>query len=175
MKKEDVLHLIYNISQNFKFDEIVPVSASKKFNTNELITVIAGYLPESEFYFDDSVLTSQPEKFFVSEIIRQNILKQYQEEIPFSVYIDIEEFKERERGKDFISASVVVERDTQKAIIIGAAGSKIKRLGEASRKDIEEFLQRKVFLELHVKVRKDWKNDDAFLKKNFNKLSTSHS
>ncbi len=175
MKKEEVLGLIQNISESFKFDEIVPVSATKDFNVKELIKVIAGYLPESEFYYDDNVLTSQPEKFFVSEIIRQNILRQYQEEIPFSVYIDITEFKERDNGKDFISASIIVERDTQKAIIIGSAGSKIKHLGEASRKGIEAFLGRSVYLELHVKVRKDWKNDDVFLKKNFNKLSSSHS
>jgi GTPase len=175
MKKEEILGLIQNISENFKFHEIVPVSAVKGFNVDELISVIAGYLPESEFYYDDSVLTSQPEKFFVSEIIRQNILRQYQEEIPFSVYVDITEFKERDNGKDFISASIIVERDTQKAIIIGSAGSKIKHLGEASRKGIEAFLGRSVYLELHVKVRKDWKNDDVFLKKNFNKLSSSHS
>lgn len=175
MKKEEVLDLIHKISTNFKFDEIVPVSAVKKFNTNEMIAVIARYLPDGEFYYDENTLTSQPEKFFVSEIIRENILRQYQEEIPFSVYIDITDFKERDNGKDFISASIIVERDTQKPIIIGASGSKIKRLGEASRKDIEEFLGRKVYLELHVKVRKDWKNDDTFLKNNFNKFSSSNS
>ena len=118
-------------------------------------------------------MTSQPEKFFVSEIIRQNVLRQYKDEVPFSVYIDIEEFKERENGKDFIRATVIVERDTQKAIIIGEGGLKIKKLGEYSRKSVEEFLGRPVYLELFVKVRKDWKNDDEFLKKNFNKFGTS--
>jgi GTP-binding protein Era len=175
LKKEEVLTLIGSVSAKYKFDEIVPVSAIKEFNTDTLIKVIVSYLPDSEFYFEADVLTSQPEKFFVSEIVRQNILKLYQDEIPFSVYVDIDEFKEREKGKDFISASIVVERDTQKAIIIGSAGAKIKKLGEHSRKDIEEFLGRKVFIELNVKVRKDWKNDDGFLKKNFNKLSSSLS
>jgi GTP-binding protein Era len=90
--------------------------------------------------------------------------------VPFSVYIDIEEFKEREKGKDFIRASVIVERDSQKAIIIGSGGAKIKQLGEISRKAIEEFLERKVFLELFVKVNKNWKNDEKFLKNKFHKL-----
>lgn len=173
IRKEDILAVIKDISENFKVDEIIPVSAVKGFNVDELIRTIIKYLPENEFYFESDVLTSQPEKFFVSEIIRQNVLRQYKDEIPFSVYIDIEEFKERESGKDFIRASVIVERDTQKAIIIGEGGLKIKKLGEYSRKSVEEFLGRPVYLELFVKVRKDWKNDDEFLKKNFNKFGTS--
>lgn len=173
LKKEEVLPLIKIISDNLKFDDIVPVSSLKGFNVQELVNVIAAYLPENDFYFDENIITSQPEKFFASEIIRQNILRQYQDEIPFSVYIDIEEFKEREKGKDYISAAIFVERDTQKAIIIGSSGSQIKRLGEKSRIEIEKFLGRPVFLELFVKVRKDWKNDNNFLRKNFNKLSLS--
>lgn len=173
VRKEEVLQVIRDVSENFQIDEIIPVSASKGFNVEELIKTIVKYLPENEFYFEPDVLTSQPEKFFVAEIIRKNILKQYKDEVPFSVYIDIEEFKERENGKDFIRATVIVERETQKAIVIGEGGLKIKRLGEYSRKGIEEFLDRPVFLELFVKVRKDWKNDDDFLKKNFNKLGTS--
>jgi GTPase len=172
-KKEEVLPLIKTIADNFEFNDIVPVSAAKGFNIEELVKVISSYLPENDFYFDEDIVTSQPEKFFASEIIRRNVLRLYKDEIPFSVYVDIEEFKEREKGKDYISASVFVERDTQKAIIIGSSGSMIKKLGESSRKEIEEFLGRKVFLELFVKVRKDWKNDDKFLKKNFNKLTLS--
>jgi GTP-binding protein Era len=173
IRKEDVLLVIRDISENFKVDEIIPISASKGFNIDDLLKTIIKVLPENEFFFDSDVLTSQPEKFFVSEIIRQNILRQFQDEIPFSVYIDIEEFIERDNGKDFIRASVIVERDSQKAIIIGESGSKIKKLGEQARKGIEEFLGRPVFLELFVKMRKDWKNDEDFLKKNFNKFGTS--
>lgn len=171
MKKEDVLVAIGRLADSFKFDDFVPLSAATKFNVDTLLNVITSYLPEGEFYYDDDMLTSQPEKFFVSEIIRQNILRQYQDEIPFSVYVDINEFKERERGKDFINASIIVERDTQKAIIIGSEGAAIKNLGEVSRREIEKFIDRKVYLELHVKVKKDWKNDDKFLKQNFNKLT----
>lgn len=173
VRKEQVLLVIKDISENFKVDEIIPVSAVKGFNVDELLKTIIKYLPEAEFYFESDILTSQPEKFFVAEIIRQNVLRQYKDEVPFSVYIDIDEFKERESGKDYIRATVIVERDTQKAIIIGEGGLKIKKLGEYSRKSIEEFLGRPVFLELFVKVRKDWKNDDEFLKKNFNKFGTS--
>jgi GTP-binding protein Era len=173
LKKEEVLLIIDGISKSFKFDEVIPVSAVTQFNIGELINTIAKVMPPGEFYFDEDTITSQPEKFFVSEIIRQNVLRQYQDEIPFSVYIDIEEFKERNRGKDFIRASVITERDSQKAIIIGEGGSKIKKLGESSRREIEKFLNREVFLELFVKVRKDWKNDEAFLKKNFNKHISS--
>ncbi len=175
VRKEEVFLIIKDLSENFKIDEIIPVSAAKGFNVDELLRTIIKYLPENEFYFESDVLTSQPEKFFVSEIIRQNILKQFKDEIPFSVYIDIEEFKERDNGKDFIRASVIVERETQKAIIIGESGGKIKKLGEYSRKGIEEFLGRPVYLELFVKMRKDWKNDEDFLKKNFNKFGTSVS
>lgn len=169
LKKEEVLLIIKNISDTYKFDEIIPVSAVKGFNVADLIKTITRCLPENEFYFGADAVTSQPERFFVAEIIRQSVLKLYRDEIPFSVYIDIDEFKERDKSKDFIRASVIVERETQKAIIIGANGSKIKSLGSISRKQIEEFLGREVFLELFVKVRKDWKNDEDFLKKNFNK------
>lgn len=173
VRKEQVLPVIKDISENFRIDEIIPVSAVKGFNIEELLKTIIKYLPEGDFYFESDVLTSQPEKFFVAEIIRQNILRQFKDEIPFSVHIDIEEFKERETGKDFIRASIIVERETQKAIIIGDSGNKIKKLGELSRKAIEEFLDRPVYLELFAKVRKDWKNDEDFLKKNFNKFGTS--
>jgi GTP-binding protein Era len=173
LRKEEVLMIISDISANFKVDEIIPVSAAKGFNVKELVNEIIKYLPENEFYFDDQAVTSQPEKFFVSELIRKNILKLYKDEIPFSAYIDIEEFIERTGSKDYIRASVIVERDTQKAIIIGANGAGIKHLGELSRKNIEEFLGRKVYLELFVKTKKDWKNDEDFLRKNFNKLGSS--
>ncbi|HMQ79725.1 MAG TPA: GTPase Era [Ignavibacteria bacterium] len=173
IRKEDILSVIKDLSDNFKIDEIIPVSAVKGFNVDELLKTIIKYLPENEFYFESEVLTAQPEKFFVSEIIRQNVLRQYKDEIPFSVYIDIEEFKERENGKDFIRAAVMVERETQRAIIIGEGGLKIKKLGEYSRRSIEDFLGRPVYLELFVKVRKDWKNDDDFLKRNFNKFGSS--
>jgi GTPase len=169
LNKEVLLHIIKDISQNFKFDEIIPLSASKGFNIDELIGTIAQYLPDNDFYFDSDVIASQPEKFFVSELIRAEALRIYAEEVPFSVYVEVDEFKEREKGKDYIRASIIVEKDSQKKIVIGRNGSMIKSLGERARKHIEDFLGRKVYLELFVKVKKNWKNDEEFLKKKFNR------
>jgi len=103
----------------------------------------------------------------VSELIRKQVLKLYKEEVPFSVFVDIDEFKERRKGKDYIRASIILEKESQKRILIGSGGSMIKLLGERARREIEEFLDKQVFLDLFVKVRKNWKNDEAFLRNNF--------
>lgn len=164
--KEELLVKIGEISSKYRFDEIIPVSAKKNFNVEELKKVIIGLMPEGEFYYNEDVITSQPEKFFVSEIIRQQAFKMFREEIPFSIFVMINEFKEREKGKDYINASVIVERESQKGILIGSDGSMIKALGEKSRSRIEEFLGREVFLELKVKVSANWKDNESFVNKN---------
>ncbi len=169
--KEELLKVLSEVSELFNFTEIVPVSAKKKFNVDELKKVILNLIPNGEFFYGEDVITSQPEKFFVSEIIRKNLFRMMKEEIPFSVFVMINEFKEREIGKDYINASVIVERESQKSIIIGADGNRIKELGERSRKTIEEFLGREVYLELFVKVSKNWKNDEEFLRKNVKQIS----
>lgn len=171
IKKEDLLIKLGEIAQLFGFDDIVPVSAKKKFNIDELKKVILDIIPESEFYFDEDIITSQPEKFFVSEIIRQSAFKLLKEEVPFSVYVMINEFKERGKGKDYVNASIIVERQSQKGILIGSDGSMIKNIGERSRKRIEDFIGREVYLELHVKVSENWKNEETFLKKNIKQIS----
>jgi GTP-binding protein Era len=173
MKKDIVLMIIDDISKKFRFDEIIPLSAKTGFNVDDFLKTIVKYLPEHEFYFEGDIVASQPEKFFVAEIIRAQILKLYREEIPFSAYIEIDEFKEREKGKDYIRAGIILEKDSQKPIVIGKKGAMIKLLGERARKDIEEFLGHEVFLELFVKIRKNWKNDEEFLKRNFNKSTVS--
>lgn len=165
--KEHVLLIINDISKKFDFDEIVPVSAITAYNIDELIKTIIKYLPESEFYYDSETVTTQSERFFVSEIIREQALLIYGEEIPYSVYVEIDEFKEHEGRKSLIRAGIVVEKDSQKKIVIGSGGTMIKKLGEKARKKIEEFLGRPVYLESHVKVRKNWKNDESFLKKKY--------
>jgi len=169
--KEEMLKTISEVTLLYNFTEIVPVSAKKKFNVDELRKVILNMIPEGEFFYGEDVITSQPEKFFVSEIIRANIFKMMKEEVPFSVFVMINEFKERGRGKDYINASVIVERDSQKSIIIGADGDRIKELGERSRKTIEGFLGREVYLELFVKVSKNWKDDEGFVRKNVTSIS----
>lgn len=173
MKKETVLLIINDVSKKNIFDEIIPVSAKTGFNLDELMKTIETYLPEHDFFFDDDIVASQPEKFFVSEIIRAQVLRMYKDEVPFSAYVEVEEFKEREKGKDFIRASIVLEKESQKPILIGKRGSMIKLLGERSRKEIEEFTGHPVFLELFVKIRKNWKNDEEFLKRNFYKANIS--
>jgi GTP-binding protein Era len=173
IKKDTILLIINDISKKFSFDEIIPVSAKSGFNVDELVRTIIQYLPEHDFYFEDDIVASQPEKFFVSEIIREQALRMYKEEIPFSVYVEIEEFKEREKGKDYIRASIILEKDSQKPIVIGKSGNMIKLLGERSRRNIEEFLGHEVFLELFVKIKKNWKNDEEFLKRNFYKAGVS--
>jgi GTP-binding protein Era len=125
---------------------------------------IIRFLPEGPKLFPDEQITDENERFFVSEIIREKILELYRDEVPYSCEVLITEFKEREEDKDFISAEVVVERDSQKAIIIGKTGTAIKKLGQVARESIEEFLQREVFLELRVKVRKKWRSDENLLK-----------
>lgn len=143
--------------------EIIPVSAIEKFNLNFIFDKIISLLPVSPPYYDKEELTDKTQRFFVSEIIREKVLLIYEKEIPYSVEIVIESFKEEEHITK-ISAVILVERDSQKGIMIGHQGKNLKRLGTDARKDIEEFLGKKVFLELFVKVDKDWRNNEGKLK-----------
>ena len=146
------------------FERIIPISAIKGFGTEAVLSSIIEHLPEGPKYFPDDQITDEPERFFVSEIIREKIFENYKEEIPFSTEVVIEEFVERESSKDFVSASIIVERETQKPIIIGKRGEAIKRIGKIARESIENFLQREVFLELRVKVKPKWRNDKNMLR-----------
>ncbi|MCK5457625.1 MAG: GTPase Era [Melioribacteraceae bacterium] len=159
-----VNELLIKLEATNLFDRIIPISAIKNFGTDAVLNSIIDYLPEGPKYFPDDQITDEPERFFVSEIIREKIFKNYKEEIPFSTEVVIEEFTERESRKDFISASIIVERESQKPIIIGKRGEAIKKIGKIARESIENFLQREVFLELRVKVRPKWRNDNRMLK-----------
>lgn len=165
LKKEEVLPLLVELQVLFPFDEVIPLSATTSFNTKELISTILKYLPEHPPYYDTEIVSDAQEKFFVSEIIREKIFEQFKEEVPYSTTVDIADFKEREKGKHFISADIIVERDSQKGILIGKQGLTLKKLGSVARKGIEEFLGHEVFLELHVKVKKDWREDQKLLNK----------
>lgn len=146
------------------FKEFVPISATKLAGIDELIKVFKEYLPEGEFLYDEDILSTQTERFFVSELIREKLFSMYKDEIPYSTEVQIIEFKERQKGKWYISAEIIVEKETQKPIILGAGGSRIKKLGEVARKDIESHLGVPVYLELFVKVRKNWRNNQNMLK-----------
>lgn len=143
--------------------EILPVSALVKFNLDPLLKRIKELLPESPPFFDKEALTDKPARFFVTEIIREKILMNYDKEIPYSVEVLVESFKEEERIIR-ISAVIYVERDSQKGIIIGHGGKSLKKVGTEARKDIEVFFEKKVYLELFVKVEKDWRNSNNKLK-----------
>ncbi|GAF01493.1 GTPase Era [Saccharicrinis fermentans] len=143
--------------------EIFPMSALRGFNTDNLMKRIKELLPECDPYYDKDALTDKPTRFFVSEIIREKILLYYQKEIPYSVEIEVEEFKEGPQRVD-IRAIIHVARDSQKGIIIGHQGNALKKTGTEARKDIEKFLDKKVFLQLYVKVNKDWRDKDNSLR-----------
>lgn len=156
--------MMYWKDQFPKAVQVMPLSALENFNVRELFEKIIHLLPESPPYYDKDQLTDKPEKFFVSEIIREKILLNYKKEIPYSVEVVVEEFKESEDIVR-IRAVILVARDSQKGIIIGQGGKMLKKVGTESRKDIETFLQKKVFLETFVKVDKDWRDSDRELKR----------
>lgn len=164
LSQEKVKDIILKFEQMDKFDSVIPVSASLNFNIQGVSSKIIDYLPEGPKLYPDDIVAEADERFFVSEIIREKILELYGDEIPYSCEVLIVEFKERESSKDYISAEIVVEKETQKPIIIGNQGRAIKKLGERSRKAIEEFLQHEVYLELRVKVRDKWRSNENMLK-----------
>lgn len=143
--------------------EILPMAALHRFNVDNLLRRIIELLPECPPYFGKDALTDKPTRFFVSEIIREKILLYYQKEVPYSVEVMVESYKE-EKNRVNIQAVIIVERDTQKGIIIGHNGAALKKVGTEARRDIERFLDQKVNLELFVKVEKDWRNRDNSLK-----------
>ena len=148
--------------------KVIPISALKKISTDLLLNTLKESLPEGPEYYPKDQLTDRPERFFMSEIIREKIMTLYHQEIPYATQVIIEEFKEDQTvgGKAIarISATIFVERDTQKSILIGKNGVSIKQLGTEARLDMEKFLEKKVFLELFVKVKDNWRNDDFLLK-----------
>ncbi|MDQ3046183.1 MAG: GTPase Era [Bacteroidota bacterium] len=144
--------------------EVIPVSALEKFNVNYIFDRILALLPEGPGFYGKDELTDKPEKFFVSEIIREKILTNYKKEVPYSVEVVIESFKDEEKIIK-IRAEILVVRDSQKGIIIGHKGAALKKVGTLARKDMEEFFQKQVFLELFVKVNKDWRDNDQQLKR----------
>lgn len=166
-KQEVVLMALREWSKRLNFKELIPISALNKFNTEKVLDLIKADLNEGPKYYPDDQLTDRSERFFVSEIIREKILLQYDEEIPYSCEVQIDAFKEgvNKTGQALtrIYATIFVARDSQKPILIGKNGMAIKKLGTEARKSIEEFLQTQIFLELNVKVRDNWRDDEKTL------------
>ncbi len=160
--EQDVTKLVEYWHTQIPQAEIVPLSAKVKFNVDNIMRRIVELLPESPNYFDKDQLTDKPSKFIVSEIIREKILLYYDKEIPYSVEVLVTEFKETEKLLR-IRATIYVERDSQKGIIIGHGGVALKRVGEEARRDIQKFFDKKVYLNLFVKVDSNWRNSSKSL------------
>lgn len=158
-----VFELIQQLAAKMNFAEVIPVSAAKKGNLDRLMDVLFGYLPEGPLYYPEDEYTDQPERFIIAEYIREKALYLTREEVPHSVAVEIEEFETR-RNLIYVRAAIYTERDSQKGIIIGKHGSMLKKIGEMARHDIENLLGSQVYLELWVKVKKDWRNSEAQLK-----------
>ena len=164
VKKDDVLKFIDTYCQEMDFNDVVPVSAMKGTNTDELLRVIKKYMPEGPMYYDEDMVTDQPMRQIVAELIREKALKCLSDEVPHGIAVVIDSMKERKDGMYDIDASIVCERDSHKGIVIGKQGSMLKRIGSAARRDIEEMMETKVNLQLWVKVRKDWRDSELYMK-----------
>lgn len=162
-KQEQLEEKINTWKERLPNAEMMAVSALEKFNIDKVMSRIIELLPEGEPFYDKEEFTDKPERFFVSEIVREKILLNYKKEIPYSVEVIVNSFKEDEKIIR-IQVDILVERDSQKGIIIGDKGSALKRVGTQARKEMEAFFRKQIFLELFVKVDKDWRNNDNRLK-----------
>ena len=160
---DDLVRIIDQWKQLLPTAEVFPTSALENFNVDNIMKRIVELLPESPPYFGKDALTDRSSRFFVTEIVREKILMTYDKEVPYATQVIVEKFDESENAIH-IMAVIYVERDSQKGIIIGHQGKMLKRVGTEARKDIEKFFDKKVFLELYVKVEKDWRNQEKKLK-----------
>ena len=160
---DDLVRIIDQWKQLLPTAEVFPTSALENFNVDNIMKRIVELLPESPPYFGKDALTDRSSRFFVTEIVREKILLTYDKEVPYATQVIVEKFDESDTAIH-IMAVIYVERDSQKGIIIGHQGSKLKRVGTLARKDIETFFEKKVFLELYVKVEKDWRNQESKLR-----------
>ena len=161
--QEALVSLVDHWHEELPNAEIIPISALNNFNVEPLRRRIESLIPPSPPYFDKDALTDRPARFFVTEIIREKVLLYYQKEIPYSVEVVVESFKE-EDDRIHIQALIIAERDSQKGIIIGHKGAALKKVGTMARRDMERFFEKKIFLEIFVKVEKDWRNRDNLLR-----------
>lgn len=164
VQPEALLAIITNYKDLYNFAEIVPVSALKGNNVTTLLEQIIRYLPEGPQYYPADQITDHPEQFVCAELVREKILHMTREEIPHSIAVQIEDMRVESNGVVHISAVIFVERESQKGIVIGKQGALLKEIGRQARRDIETLLGSKTFLELWVKVKKDWRNQDRVLR-----------
>jgi len=163
-QRDNLLPILAQYGEMNIFSDIIPISSKKKHNVKTVVEVLHKYLPNDTPFYDTDQLSDQNERFFASELIREAIFHEFREEIPYSTEVIIMDYAEREEGKWFISADILVERDSQKSILIGKGGEMLKILGARARKSIEGFIEHPVYLELHIKAKSDWRNDKNALR-----------
>ncbi|PIU44897.1 MAG: GTPase Era [Ignavibacteriales bacterium CG07_land_8_20_14_0_80_59_12] len=163
--KDALLPMLDAFGKLYPFREMIPVSALTGDGVRDITRSLVTLLPLNEPFYPPDMLSEQSERFFAGEIVREKIFEKFREEVPYSTAVRIVDFKEREAGKDYINADIIVERESQKAILIGKGGKALREVGLSARRDIEEFLGRPVYLELRVKVREKWRDSDAWLKR----------
>lgn len=164
LEREAVLPAIDIYSKLYDFAGVVPISAREKINLDDLLGETKKYLPDGPQYYPDDMVTDQPERLIAAELVREKVLGLTRDEVPHAVAVDVDEMKTRPKGDVYIRATIYVERDSQKGIIIGSRGAMLKEIGRLARHDIEALLGSKVYLDLWVKVSKDWRNREAVLK-----------
>ncbi len=164
VSRDALLEIIASYRERYEFEEVVPVSALEGENVETMMDQIKVHLDEGPQYYPSDQITDHPERFIVAELVREKALHVTKEEIPHSLAVVIEQMKRRDNGKVYVGATIIVERSSQKGIIIGKHGSMLKEIGQKARVDIEALLGSSVFLELWVKVQKDWRNRPSQLK-----------
>ena len=165
IKKEEILPVIAAYKELLDFADIIPVSAAVGTGTDDLLDLLFSYLKEGPLYFDEETVTDQSMRQIAAELIREEALKKLRDEIPHGIAVEVTKMSYREDGNIYdIDASIICERDSHKGIIIGKGGSMLKRIGTGARLQIEDMTQTRVNLKLFVKVRKDWRDNDTFLK-----------
>lgn len=162
--KRDLLPMMQKYTESFNFAAVIPISALEQTNLNDLVGEVKNYLEPGPQYYPEDMVTDQPERLIIAELIREKALHLTREEIPHAIAVEIEEIKTRSNDDLYIRAVIYVERDSQKGIVIGAKGQLLKEIGQQARLDIENLLGSKAYLDLWVKVKKDWRNREGILK-----------
>jgi GTP-binding protein Era len=164
VRKDSILPLIATYHEQFGIDEIVPISALRGDGVSELLDIIINALPSGGMFYPEDQLSDLPERFFIAEIIREKVFFETQQEIPYSTTVQTDEVKGRKSGRFYIRATIYVERESQKGIVIGNKGKRLKKIGQSARTEIEKWMEAPVYLDLWVKVKRDWRDKDRDLR-----------